>query len=74
MAHLAERSAASGRNRCAYWNQVASGSAAGNNGRVIDSAAARRSTALDPQIAAMLKRDPAGLVPAVIQEQDSGEV
>jgi phosphoribosyl-AMP cyclohydrolase len=41
---------------------------------VIDSAAARTSSVLDPQIAAMLKRDSAGLVPAVIQEQDSGEV
>jgi phosphoribosyl-AMP cyclohydrolase len=45
-----------------------------NNGRVIDSAAGRRSSALDPAIAAMLKRDPAGLIPAVIQEQGSGEV
>jgi phosphoribosyl-AMP cyclohydrolase len=54
--------------------KVACGSAAGNNGRVIDSAAARRSSALDPAIAAMLKRDPAGLIPAVIQEQGSGEV
>jgi phosphoribosyl-AMP cyclohydrolase len=54
-------------------NEVASGSAAGNNGRVIDSAA-EPSSALDPQIAAMLKRDPAGLIPAVIQEQSSGEV
>jgi phosphoribosyl-AMP cyclohydrolase len=41
---------------------------------VTDSAAARRSSALDPTIAAMLKRDPAGLIPAVIQEQGSGEV
>jgi phosphoribosyl-AMP cyclohydrolase len=57
-----------------YGNEVAPGSAAGNNGRVIDSAAPRRSTALDPQIAAMLRRDPAGLIPAVIQEQDTGEV
>ena len=40
---------------------------------MIDSAAASGS-ALDPQIASMLKRDPAGLVPAVIQEQSSGEV
>jgi len=37
---------------------------------VTDSA---RST-LDPAIAALLKRDPAGLVPAVVQEQESGEV
>jgi phosphoribosyl-AMP cyclohydrolase len=41
---------------------------------VIDSAAARKSSALDSQIAAMLKRDSAGLIPAVIQEQGSGEV
>ncbi|MBE0010953.1 MULTISPECIES: phosphoribosyl-AMP cyclohydrolase [unclassified Arthrobacter] len=31
-------------------------------------------SALDPQIAAALKRDPAGLVAAVIQQHDSGEV
>jgi phosphoribosyl-AMP cyclohydrolase len=41
---------------------------------VIDSAAAPNGSALDPQIAAMLKRDSAGLIPAVIQEQGSGEV
>lgn len=29
---------------------------------------------LDPAIAALLKRDPAGLVPAVVQEQQTGEV
>jgi phosphoribosyl-AMP cyclohydrolase len=29
---------------------------------------------LDPQIAARLKRDPAGLVTAVIQQHDTGEV
>ena len=29
---------------------------------------------LDPAIASLLKRDAAGLLPAVIQEQDSGEV
>jgi len=29
---------------------------------------------LDPAIGSLLKRDAAGLVPAVIQEQDSGEV
>lgn len=29
---------------------------------------------LDPQIAARLKRDPAGLVPAVVQQHDTGEV
>lgn len=31
-------------------------------------------SALDPDIAAQLKRDPAGLVPAVIQQHDTGEV
>jgi phosphoribosyl-AMP cyclohydrolase / phosphoribosyl-ATP pyrophosphohydrolase len=31
-------------------------------------------TALDPDLAARLKRDPAGLVPAVVQQYDSGEV
>ena len=29
---------------------------------------------LDPQIAGLLKRDPAGLVPAVVQEESTGEV
>jgi phosphoribosyl-AMP cyclohydrolase len=32
------------------------------------------SSALDPDIAALLKHDPAGLVPAVIQQHDTGEV
>jgi phosphoribosyl-AMP cyclohydrolase len=31
-------------------------------------------TDLDPAIADRLKRDPAGLVPAVVQQHDSGEV
>lgn len=39
--------------------------------RVTDSADV---TALDPAIAALLKRDDDGLVPAVIQQQDTGEV
>ncbi len=30
--------------------------------------------ALDPEIAARLRRDPAGLVAAIVQEHDSGEV
>ena len=38
-----------------------------NNGRVTDSS-------LDPQIAALLKRDAAGLVTAVIQDAGSGDV
>jgi phosphoribosyl-AMP cyclohydrolase len=29
---------------------------------------------LDPKIAARLRREPSGLVPAVVQERDSGEV
>ena len=32
------------------------------------------STALDPAVAARLKRDPQGLVPAVAQQYDTGEV
>jgi phosphoribosyl-AMP cyclohydrolase len=48
-------------------------------GRVTDSTAppaADRPPAdhLDPQIADLLKRDPAGLVAAVVQEESSGEV
>jgi phosphoribosyl-AMP cyclohydrolase len=31
-------------------------------------------TALDPDLVARLKRDPAGLVPAIVQQYDSGEV
>ncbi len=31
-------------------------------------------TALDPEIAARLKRSPDGLVPAVVQQHDTGEV
>src|ERR1017187_9563706 len=34
----------------------------------------RSPSALDPQIAARLKRDTAGLVPAVAQQYDTGEV
>jgi phosphoribosyl-AMP cyclohydrolase len=43
-------------------------------GAVIDSAATPKSSALDPAISTMLKRDAAGLMPAVIQEVGSGEV
>ncbi|MGI8667420.1 MAG: phosphoribosyl-AMP cyclohydrolase [Jatrophihabitans sp.] len=32
------------------------------------------SSELDPQIAARLKRDPAGLIAAVVQQHDTGEV
>lgn len=36
--------------------------------------AAARTSDLDPQIAARLKRDPAGLVAAVVQQYDTGAV
>ena len=36
--------------------------------------AAPGSTALDPAVAERLKRDPQGLVPAIVQQHDSGEV
>ena len=32
------------------------------------------SPALDPEVAALLRRDPAGLVAAVVQQHDTGEV
>ena len=35
---------------------------------------AGRPSRLDPQIAARLKRDPAGLVAAIAQQYDTGEV
>ncbi|GAA1942133.1 phosphoribosyl-AMP cyclohydrolase [Nocardioides marmoribigeumensis] len=40
----------------------------------MSSPAAPGSTDLDPAVAARLKRDPAGLVPAVVQQHDTGEV
>ena len=39
-----------------------------------DPAPADAGNTLDPQVAALLKRDPAGLVTAVIQEERTGEV
>jgi phosphoribosyl-AMP cyclohydrolase len=45
-----------------------------DNGRVTDPASADVGSTLDPEIAALLKRDPAGLVTAVIQEERTGEV
>jgi len=39
-----------------------------------DAAAPKADSALDARIAALLKRDAAGLVPAVIQEEETGEV
>jgi phosphoribosyl-AMP cyclohydrolase len=41
---------------------------------VTDPASADVDSTLDPEIAALLKRDPAGLVTAVIQEERTGEV
>jgi phosphoribosyl-AMP cyclohydrolase len=45
-----------------------------NNGRVTDSAPADAGSTLDPAVAAQLKRDPAGLITAVIQDDRTGEV
>lgn len=39
-----------------------------------DPAAPRSTSALDPQVAALLKRDHQGLVAAIIQQHDTGEV
>jgi phosphoribosyl-AMP cyclohydrolase len=41
---------------------------------VTDPASADAGSTLDPEIAALLKRDPSGLVTAVIQEERTGEV
>ena len=46
----------------------------GTMGRVTDPTTAPDGSTLDPQIAALLKRDPAGLIAAVIQEESTGEV
>jgi phosphoribosyl-AMP cyclohydrolase len=43
-----------------------------NNGRVTD--LPDPVPGLDPEIAALLKRDPAGLVPAVVQEESTRDV
>jgi phosphoribosyl-AMP cyclohydrolase len=45
-----------------------------NNGRVTDPVPAAPGSTLDPSIAALLKRDQAGLITAVIQEDSTGEV
>ena len=50
--------------RCPCWN----------NGRVTEPASAADGSTLDPDIAALLKRDQAGLITAVIQEDFTGEV
>lgn len=39
-----------------------------------DPAPAAKGNTLDPEVAALLKRDPAGLITAVIQEESTGEV
>ena len=44
------------------------------NGRVTDTAPAVAGSTLAPEVAALLKRDHAGLVTAVIQEESTGEV
>ena len=46
--------------------------AIGENGSVTDAPTAEQT--LDPEIAGLLKRDAAGLVPAIIQEESSGAV
>jgi phosphoribosyl-AMP cyclohydrolase len=46
----------------------------GTMGRVTDPASAAAGSTLDPEIAGLLKRDPAGLITAVIQEDSTGEV
>jgi len=43
-------------------------------GRVTDPAPEVAGSTLDPEVAALLKRDAAGLVAAVIQEESTGEV
>jgi len=56
-------------------NQVVTNPQGGNNSGVTNSATSPPAAeGLDPAIASLLKRDAAGLLPAVIQEQDSGEV
>jgi phosphoribosyl-AMP cyclohydrolase len=45
-----------------------------NNGRVTDPAQTVAGSTLDPDVAALLKRDTAGLVTAVIQDYRTGEV
>jgi phosphoribosyl-AMP cyclohydrolase len=56
-------------------NGVVTNRTGGNNWGVTNSATSPAAAeGLDPAIASLLKRDAAGLLPAVIQEQDSGEV
>jgi phosphoribosyl-AMP cyclohydrolase len=47
---------------------------AGTMGHVTEASSAPAASGLDPAIAALLKRDAAGLLTAVIQEQATGEV
>ena len=53
------------------WTRPTRARAARHNGPVSDATAA---PALDPEVAALLKRDPAGLVAAVVQQHDTGDV
>ena len=55
-------------------NAVATARFGGNNGRVTKASSTPTASGLDPAIASLLKRDAAGLVTAVIQEQATGEV
>jgi phosphoribosyl-AMP cyclohydrolase len=55
-------------------NAVAPPALGGNNGPVTNPSTAPAASGLDPAIASLLKRDAAGLVTAVIQEQATGEV
>lgn len=45
-----------------------------HNGGVSDPATPRSTSTLDPQVAALLKRDPQGLVAAIVQQHGTGEV
>jgi phosphoribosyl-AMP cyclohydrolase len=56
-------------------NRIVTSVRGGHNGGVTNSATSRPADdGLDPAIGSLLKRDEAGLIPAVIQEQDTGEV
>ena len=56
----------------ASWRTPAASTGRGRDNGLVNSAEVQ--TGLDPEIAGMLKRDPSGLVPAVVQEQTSKEV
>ena len=63
-----------GGRRLARRNRVAGRLPGGNNGRVTEPEILAAPPRLDPQIAALLKRDSAGLVTAVVQDADSKDV